>query len=988
MVDRGVSPLLVGRRHEIELLTDALSRAIAGEPALVLVGGEAGVGKTRLAAELARDAATSGARVLTGACVEGGGDGLPFAPVVDVLRTVVRETPPAELDALLGRARPEIGRLLPEVGAQTMPPGDGGSSAQLFELLLGVLVRLAEDRPVLLLIEDLHWADQSTLDFVAFLARALRDVRVLVVSSYRSDEMHRKHPLRSLLTTWERSRLVSRIELAPFTSDEVHEQLTAILGERPAAELARLVYERSEGNAFLVEEILGVVQGGADPDKLPGSLSDVLLSRVDQLSQPAQEVLRTASVAGRWVAEQLLAAVTDLPERDLYAALREAVERHLLVVDDEGRGYAFRHALTRDVVYTDMLPGERGALHLAYGEALSTNPALGGADASIAATLAHHWYAALDLPRALVTSIEASQVAASASAFAEAQHHLERAQEIWPRVPDAETRTGITLSDVLGLAGVAAYKAGQLDRALSLIERALSLLKVDAPATDRATQLERRAAVLRGLARDEEAIADLRLALEVLGDRGASVQRAVLLAALARASLGMAGPEGAVAMAQGALDAATTAGSSSCAADALVSLGASVAYYDDLELGLDQLRQALELSKDLQDQQIALRGYVNLSDVLEMASRHEEAATVAARGVALASETGFARSFGVFLVGNQMEPLMRLGRWEEAERLGSAALLDGPTGVFRSSILELLAQLAAYRGEYDTADGLVKAAETAGATGWQYSQPLALTAAEVLIGRGNLLGARAAVCWQLDNRDDRPDGRYLLPLVAAGYRAEAELAELARSRGVLDPDGAKVRARYDDVAVAIGGRTKAALANRAVIAAERARASADGDAAGLWASAAEAVTEAGDAHLQLYTQFRLALALLDAGDRGGAAANLQQVVAQGSRLQTRPLRDKAIDVAHRARLQVNEPPAAGDVAATLEQYGLTNREHVVLSHVAAGRSNAQIAGALYISPKTASVHVSNILAKLGVAGRVEAAALAYRLGVVPVETPS
>ncbi|MDQ1725812.1 MAG: hypothetical protein QOG52_2840, partial [Frankiaceae bacterium] len=461
---RLVSPLLVGRSAEMAVLEAALSRAAGGDPAVVIVGGEAGVGKSRVLVEFTDVATAAGGRVLAGQCVEVGGDGTPFAPVVDMLRTLARTTPAAELEELLGRGKRELARLLPELDpdpgspAAYPPAGDSGTSAQMFELLLGLFARLSVRQPLVLVLEDLHWADQSTLDFFAFLARTMRGTRILLVATYRSDEMHRRHPLRPLLSTWERSRDVTRLELDRFDRAEVAAQLSAILGTAPADALVDVVFERSDGNAFLVEEMLGIVEGDVDPRNLPQSLRDVLLARVDQLSPDAQRVLRTAAVAGRWVPERLLAAVARLDEPTLYAGLREAVEHHLLIVEAAGRGYTFRHALARDAVYEDMLPGERGALHLAYGEVLSADPSLASDPTSLAATLAAHWYAALDLPRTLTASVEAARQASAAYASTEAQRHLERAIEVWPRVPDAEERAGLTLVDLLLLTSDASFR--------------------------------------------------------------------------------------------------------------------------------------------------------------------------------------------------------------------------------------------------------------------------------------------------------------------------------------------------------------------------------------------------------------------------------------------------------------------------------------------------------------------------------------------------
>jgi predicted ATPase len=229
----------------------------------------------------------------------------------------------------------------------------------------------------------------------------------VLLATYRSDELNRRHPLRPLIASWDRLRTVQHVELHRFEPGEVAAQLGAILGTEPAAGLVDLVFDRSGGNAYLVEELVGLVRGGGDPADLPPSLADVLLSRVDALSPEAQRLLRTAAVAGRSVPDKLLGEVAGVGDPEFYAGLREAVESHLLVVDHTGRSYAFRHALTRDAVYEDMLPGERGALHAAYGEALTRDPDLAGDDAAVPAALAHHWYAALDLPRALPASIAA-----------------------------------------------------------------------------------------------------------------------------------------------------------------------------------------------------------------------------------------------------------------------------------------------------------------------------------------------------------------------------------------------------------------------------------------------------------------------------------------------------------------------------------------------------------------------------------------------------
>jgi len=382
-----VSPVFVGRDREITALAAAMAAASRGDPVFALVGGEAGIGKTRLTEELAVQAGTAGFAVLTGNCVELGAEGLPLAPVISALRALSRILPPAELAGVVGPAAGGLSRLLPEFAAPGGPaaasaPAD--SAVSLPELVAGLLGRLCALRPVLLVIEDLHWADQSTLELLAYLVRTLREIPLLAVLTYRSDEMHRRHPLRALLTGWERVRSTRRIELGSLDRDEVAGQLAGIFGAPPEPDLADLIFDRSGGNAYLVEELASVAADVSHPRcdaGLPPSLRDVLLHRADSLSPVAQQVLRAASASGRGVAERLLAAVAGIPEAGLYAALREAVDGHVLLVDAAGTGYAFRHALTREAVYEDMLPGERARLHAAYAEALAADPGLADDDA-------------------------------------------------------------------------------------------------------------------------------------------------------------------------------------------------------------------------------------------------------------------------------------------------------------------------------------------------------------------------------------------------------------------------------------------------------------------------------------------------------------------------------------------------------------------------------------------------------------------------------
>ena len=982
------SPVFVGRREEIASLTALLEHARDGEPGFAIVAGEAGVGKTRLVTELAGQAADSGFTVLAGHCVELGAEGLPLAPLIDALRTLARTTARTELADVLGPARRGLGRLLPELdpGGSAEPAADGVQVSQLLELVLGLLGRLSARRPLLLVLEDLHWSDQSTRELVAFLIRSLRGVRVVLLATYRSDELNRRHPLRPLIASWDRLRTVQHVELRRFEPGEVAAQLGAILGTEPAARLVDLVFDRSGGNAYLVEELAGLVRGGGDPADLPPSLADVLLSRVDALSPEAQRLLRTAAVAGRSVPDKLLGEVAGVGDPEFYAGLREAVESHLLVVDHTGRSYAFRHALTRDAVYEDMLPGERGALHAAYGEALTRDPDLAGDTAAVPAALAHHWYAALDLPRALPASIAAARHALITFAPAEAQRHLERALEMWPRVPDAEERTGLDQAEVASLADEAAYQAGAIDRSLSLFDQALAGLPAEGDAVRRALVLDRRARTLRDTGREPEAIAALEEALTLLPADQVTRAHAVVLSSLAMSVWRANDMDATMSLAARAVQAARQVGAVQQEADSSITLGSARGYLSADDAGLDDLRAGLALATDIGAHFIALRAYVNISDVLELLGRHQEAADAAREGMALADRVGLARSLGAFLAGNLAESLLRLGRWTEAEQLATQAVNAMPEGVFAATVLLLRAELAAMTGRYQDADTDVRAARRAlGQThDEQYALTLLYADALVALGRGDLDAARRLTADGLADYGGAMSGRYVWPVLWLASRTEADGATRARDRREEVPDGAA--ARYQELASLAADLTAPNAASRgyrALVTAELVRATGEVGVTA-WQAAAEAWQTTGEPYPLAYTWLRLAEVVAAAGDRQAAGRSVREAHAVASRVGAVPIAAEAAALARRTRLSLAEPEAAAVRPAAedpLARFGLTEREREILLLLAAGRSNPQIAGVLFISPKTASVHVSNILAKLGVDSRVEAAAVAHRLGV-------
>jgi predicted ATPase len=473
MGGRVASPTFVGRVEELHVLEAALGRSAISEPAVVLVGGEAGVGKTRLVAELTGRCATNGTRVLAGGCVPVGDGALPYAPIVEGLRALVGDLGASAVRGLIGPSWPELARLLPALGepqASGGPP-DQAAQARLFELLLGMLGRLGEELPLVLVVEDVHWADRSTRDLLAFLVRNLRRERLLVVVSYRSDEPGTDW-LGPYLAVLGRSGSAQRMELSRLDRAETLAQLVGILGAAPPAELVDAVFARSEGNPYFTEELLGAIRAGSG--ELPATVRDLLRGRVQALPELARQVLGVVAVAGRRVPHQLLAAVAGLEDQRLVQALRAAVADQLLVTRPGQDGYELRHALLGEVIEADLVPGERVRLHAAYARALTGRPELADAAPAVAAAeVAVHWDAAGAWAQAVPARVRAGLAAERARAFAEADEHYQRALTLWGRVPEPGQPGGLDRVGLLARAAETAAFVGAPERATRLLERAL-----------------------------------------------------------------------------------------------------------------------------------------------------------------------------------------------------------------------------------------------------------------------------------------------------------------------------------------------------------------------------------------------------------------------------------------------------------------------------------------------------------------------------------
>jgi DNA-binding CsgD family transcriptional regulator/tetratricopeptide (TPR) repeat protein len=998
---------LVARDRELGRLRAALARAVAGTPAAVLISGDAGVGKTRLTDELAALARDKDVLVLTGRCLDAGEAGLPYLPFVEAMA----QLPDPERAVL---AHPALARLLPDAalpagesapGAGVMPgvgPGMAGRGArtprpeqdigqlQLFDAVHGVLTDLAATRCVVLVLEDLHWADGSTRWLLSFLVSRLREQRVLVVGTYRGDDLHRRHPLRPLLAELVRLPATERLELAPFGEEDSRTFVAALADEVLAEDMLREVADRSEGNAFFAEELVAAyTEDGAG---LPATLVDVLLARVERLTEPAQQVVRVASVAGRRCGHDILLEVAELAEPELEEALREAVQHHVLVAKQvQGLPvYVFRHALLREAVYSDLLPGERGRLHAAYASRLARGPERRGT----AAALAHHSMESHQLPQALAASIRAGKEAKQAGAPTEGLHHLERALKLWDAVAEADRPSGADESALLRQASYLAGISGEPERAVAFAKQAVKL--VDRGGDPEAAALTRRrlASALFGLeGRDEEARSVIEKAWELIADRPASCEKAWVLAVYATILRGMREPAEARTFAELAVRDARAAGEPGVEADALVTLSGLDQSEGLVEQSRERLREAQRLARLDNALTVELRAWYYLGVNHYEHGDLDEAVRIIDEGFERARSTGL--TWGTY--GFELRTLKVVSRYARGDWDVSEAAAEPPGRRVSNTVSARLAAVGSLvmvsRGRLTEVARLAEELRGDWNRDFQIGASMGAAGAQLALWQGRFSDGvrhvRDAVEWA-----ERVGGKWALSNIRTGALGVALCAELAAQasrrhaederRSALEEGErllalARDTARFGRPSTGVLGPEGRAWVARAEAEHSRLLGGSDPE---LW-RAAIAAFGYGAVYEQAVCRWRLGEALLLAEDRAAAATALGEAEEVAVRLGAQPLRDAVRRLARRGRLAVGAGPAPRQ---SLDPF--TPRERSVLRLVALGRTNRQVGEELFISEKTVSVHLSRIMAKLGASRRTEAVALAYDRGLLDDPTPA
>lgn len=966
------------------VLERAMVRVSSGSGAVVLVTGDAGMGKTRLVTEFR--AASQGVRFLLGHCLELAPGNLPFAPWLDALLPI----------AAAAHRRPHLMLELSETMAAAPSTARAGQSADgeqgsgIFVSCRQALVKAASDQPLVVMLEDLQWADQSSLELFGFLAASLQDAHVLLIGTLTAAPgvtVDHGRVIQVLQRELRRLPDFERIDLPPLTTSETRALVAVLANGKLDERLVQEIVRRSQGNPLFAEELVRSASGGGNG--LSESLRDLLLTHLRSLSDAALRVVEMIATAGRPVPSTLLARCAGLDPENATSALRELASRRLITVGAQGMdNVALRHSLIGEAVYDRLLPPERRQRHADLAMALVATASTLSSASGGWAELAYHYEAAGQLKEALDATLHAARAATRGAAHREADHRFADAFRIWNKLgtwPQLSAHERIALIEE---ASTASFAAGEFDRSVQLVQSALDIGVLDLPASRQGSLRRRLGTYLLSSARDEEAILELRQAEELIPAKPISSERARLLGTLGAALMLAGRYRESRELCTEALRMARTVDDQYLEGQVLSFLGVDLVNLGQSDIGLRALRRATRVARQAGRMEGIFDAALNLSEMLARVDRLDEAVAVALDAVREADDQGMGRRIGGGLRSIAAAALFRGRQWSEAESLVLAGLDQAPEGEWLVSLLVSLGRLDVGRGQFDEAAAHFATAAASGRSRRVDVWPsLVAGRTELALWRGEFNEARSIVQEGLAFLALTDADQLRAPLLGLAARVEADAAAQARAlrhrtaQAAAQLASAQIVRTADDI-LARGYMPGSLAAHLQLCRAEATRARHEPDPS-VWHPLIELWRHSGDSHLLAYGLFRHAEALLG---RRRSHTSVQDLLQQAHSITAAqravPLDGLIRDLARRARVELPteggaERPPGIEGALPL---GLTAREAEVLGLIADGSTNRRIADALFVTEKTVATHVSHILTKLGVATRHEAAALLREAG--------
>ncbi|MFC5262722.1 AAA family ATPase [Kribbella qitaiheensis] len=974
-------PWLAGRRVEEQLLARTLHSAASGRPAAVVLHGEAGVGKTRLVRHVCH-ALSPETQVLWGTSVHFGEASVPFAPVTGALQAWL-----ARADAA---TRAEIMSGAGELGAVMPALAEGGpvEPGRLLPLLDLVFNRLADRAPTVVVVDDLHWADRSSLDVLAYLITGFREQRLALLATCRDEHRGDGHPLHTWLADMRRLPHFTEIHLDRLDLAATEDQIQGLLGRAVDIALATQVQERSDGNPYLTELLVRGLAGDELelPVTAPAALREALLASWHGLSPEARQATQVLSVGGRPTDIGVLADVAaehGVPRASLVGCLVEARDHGVVRLDVAGRPW-FRHPLLAEVLYYDLPPGGAAHIHSEYARVLELLP--DNRPVRLAADLAIHNQQAGRIDNAYRWSLVAADDADRLHASAELAIHLERACSLWDKVSPDLRRDSASRVGLLRRASAAADRAGQLRSAIALAEQAMDHVDRNREPLLFSTLLrEWSLTYLRNLAPDTILHSAHIEGVELTRSVPDSPEHARALASLSMAEHWDGLQDAAVTHAEHAVQVGRRSGSHAALADALIAR-TRTATNSPLK-ALADAEEAEQLARLCDDSLLIEDAAMWRVSSLVLLGRVDESIEVALNAFHDVLAAG-SLQWGYYLAAQAADGLLQLGRWQECRDLLRTALAARCGGVPDAAVRLRAARLAARTGDITAArDHLDRALELVSPHYPILSRQLSEVGAEVLVG---CCEPARALAWlhgrMLMRHTEAVLNQEEFLVILAHVAAEAAVA--ARDEG--DHDSAlRAVAALDEVVKKWPGEPFSGhrwdainqAASRALYAAEAARCRGDSGQSARWREAIEHCQAAGWPWHEAVSRLRCAEAMFDIrSSRSAIGELLRDAHRVALKLGARPLVNDVESLARSARVNLREPvPLEVAPGAPPALANLTDREKQILTYLVAGRSNTEIANELVISDKTVSVHVSNILRKTGTSTRLEAAALAARI---------